>query len=405
MTEHPHDPKSQFRRLSVLIAVGFVDMLGFMLVLPLLPFYALNMHASDLQVGIITAAFPIAQLISAPLWGRVSDRYGRRPALLIGLLGSGVAFLIFGFANSLWLLFLSRFAQGAGGGTTGVAQAYVADTVRPADRARALGWLSSASQAGVIVGPMIGLAAVKLGTQAPGLIAAGLCAINIFFAWRWLPESKGEVKTSAPVRQVWAPALEVLRNPAARVSQLIWIYGMGMFGFSAITAVLPLFLAAKFGVNEHTFGYFLTYFGVLSIGIRTAMLGPVVRRFGERGTVRLGCVALIVGFLVYPLPPNIWLLAILVMPLIPLGTALLFPSTTSLISAFTKKEEIGVTMGVAQTFAGVARAIAPILSTWAFQAIGHSWSFILAALLIGGVSVLAIRLDVATPPAPTPVPV
>ncbi|MGH7533776.1 MAG: MFS transporter, partial [Gemmatimonadales bacterium] len=248
MTDTEHDQKDQFRRLSVLIAVGFVDMLGLMMVLPLLPFYALNMNASDVQVGAIIAAFAIAQLLSAPVWGRFSDRVGRRPALLVGLFASAIAFVVFGFATSLWMLFLSRFIQGAGGGTTGVAQAYVADTVRPSDRARALGWLSAASQTGVILGPMIGLLAIKLGTQAPGLLAAGLCAINIYFAWRWLPESKAEVANAAPQRRVWAPAWEVLRHPRERVSQLIWIYGMGMFGFMAINSVLPLYLADRFNV-------------------------------------------------------------------------------------------------------------------------------------------------------------
>ena len=142
--------RAQFRQLMILIAVAFVDMIGFMLVLPVLPFYALRMDATPVQVGWIFAAFSIAQLLSAPVWGRVSDRYGRRPALLIGLGASAIAYVVFGFADTLLLLFLSRFVQGAGGGTTGVAQAYVADTVRPADRARALGWLSSASSAGWI---------------------------------------------------------------------------------------------------------------------------------------------------------------------------------------------------------------------------------------------------------------
>lgn len=405
MNDPVHDPNAQFRRLSVLITVGFVDMLGLMMVLPLLPFYALNMHATDVQVGSIIAAFAIAQLVSAPLWGKVSDHYGRRSALLVGLVASAVAFVVFGFATSLWMLFLSRFIQGAGGGTTGVAQAYVADTVRPADRARALGWLSAASQAGVILGPMIGLVAIKLGTQAPGLLAAGLCAINIFFAWHWLPESKVEAAPDAPRRRVWAPAWDVLSHPGRPVSRLIWIYGMGMFGFMAINSVLPLYLADRFRVNEHTYGFFLTYFGILSIVIRVVLLGPVVRRIGERWTIRLGCVALMLGFLLYPLPPTVWLLAFLVMPLIPLGTALLFPSTTSLISGFTARHEIGVTMGVAQTFAGVARAIAPFLSTFAFQYIGHAWSFMLAAGLIGVVSILAFRLEVSAPPTQTPVPV
>jgi MFS family permease len=125
-----HSP-SQFRRLAVLIGVNFVDMIGFMIVLPLLPFYALKLNASPEIVGQMIASYSIAQLIAAPLWGRVSDRYGRRPALLIGLSASAVAYVVFGLADSLWLLYLSRVVQGAGGGTTGVAQAYVADTLPP----------------------------------------------------------------------------------------------------------------------------------------------------------------------------------------------------------------------------------------------------------------------------------
>jgi MFS family permease len=145
MTPPPTQSPGQFRRLAVLIGVNFVDMIGFMIVLPLLPFYALKLNASPIIVGQLIASYSIAQLIAAPLWGRVSDRYGRRPALLIGLGASAIAYVVFGLADSVWLLLLSRVVQGAGGGTTGVAQAYVADTVAPADRARALGWLSAAT--------------------------------------------------------------------------------------------------------------------------------------------------------------------------------------------------------------------------------------------------------------------
>jgi MFS family permease len=404
MTDHSHDPKDQFRRLAVLIGVAFIDMIGFMLVLPVLPFYALNLHATPVEVGLLMAAFSIAQLMSAPLWGRVSDRFGRRPALLIGLAGAAIAYVVFGFAHTLWLLFASRFVQGAGGGTTGVAQAYVADSVRPADRARALGWLSSASSAGVVLGPIIGTFAQRLGTGAPGFIAAGLCVMNIAFAWWWLPESKTDLGVaSGPPRKIWAPAWEAVRRPRAKPSQLIWIYGMGMLAFSALTAVLPLYLNVQFGVNEHTFGYFLTYFGTLSVLMRIVLLGPIVRRYGERGTMRIGCVVLIAGFALYPVAQSVWVLAVLVMPLVPIGTALLFPSTTSLLSSVTPKEELGVMMGVAQTFAGIARVVAPILSTWAFQAIGHSWSFTLAAALIAIVSVMAFHLEVSTPHSHAPV--
>ena len=406
MTAAATAQRAQFRQLFVLIAVAFIDMIGFMLVLPVLPFYALKLHATPVQVGWIFAAFSIAQLISAPLWGRVSDRYGRRPALLIGLLASAAAYTVFGFADTLWLLFLSRFVQGAGGGTTGVAQAYVADTVRPSDRARALGWLSAATSAGVVVGPILGTFASRLGTEGPGLIAAGLCVLNAIFAWYWLPESRvAQAPGEAPAkRSVWGPALHAFLNPRLPVSRLIWIYGAGMLAFASLNAVLPLYLADEFGVNERSFGYFLTYFGILSLVIRVLLLGPVVDRFGERSTVRIGCVALIVGFLLYPVVDNLWLLAILVMPLVPIGTALLFPSTTSMLSGRVDRRELGVTMGVAQTFGGVARSVAPVLSTKIFQDLGHAWPFVAAAGIVGVVSLLAVRIGPAPEATPVPVP-
>src|SRR5947208_11900063 len=169
------------KRMSVLMAVAFVDMIGLMLVLPLLPLYALHLHASATTIGFLTASFPVAQLLASPVWGRVSDRYGRRPALLVGLTASALAYVVFGFAGSLWLLFVSRFIQGLGGGTTGVAQAYVADTMAPQERAKALGWLSAATSLGVVIGPGLGAFAARGGAAAPGLVAAALCLCNVVF--------------------------------------------------------------------------------------------------------------------------------------------------------------------------------------------------------------------------------
>src|SRR5918995_1638084 len=247
----------QFRRLAVLIAVNFVDMIGFMIVLPLLPFYALKLNASPETIGQLIAAFSVAQLLAAPLWGRMSDRYGRRPALLIGLTASAIAYVVFGLATSVWLLFLSRLVQGAGGGTTGVAQAYVADTMEPANRARALGWLSAATSAGVMVGPAIGSFSAHFGQAAPGLVAATLCLINIFFAWRWLPESRKEPAAgpTKPRKPIWHPAWTALRHPTTPIARLLWIYGVGMLAFSSMTSVLALYLGAEFSIDETTIGY------------------------------------------------------------------------------------------------------------------------------------------------------
>lgn len=390
----------QLRRLGVLIAIAFVDMVGFMLVLPLLPFYALDLHATPFQIGVIYSAFSIAQIMSAPVWGRVSDRYGRRPALLIGLLAAAAAYVVFGFADSLWLLFASRFVQGAGGGTTGVAQAYVADTVEPSQRARALGWLSSATAAAMVIGPVIGTLGGRLGQRAPGLIAAALCVANAAFAYYWLPESRRKDGSGAhaPVQKpLWQPGWQAIRHPTRPVARLLWIYGVGMLAFSSLTAVLPLFLNAEFHVTERTFGYFLTYFGVLSIIMRVILLGPIVERVGELWTMRLGCLSLIVGCAAYPLVSDLRVLAAVVMPLVPIGTALLFPSTTSLLSGRTARSELGTVMGVAQTFAGLARVAAPLMATAAFQNLGHPAPFFIAGGIVALVGLLAFRVEVQPP--------
>src|ERR1051325_7045454 len=202
-------------KLFTLMATAFVDMLGLLMIIPLLPFYVKSLGGSGVNVlgfhlgigtiiGFIVASFTVAQLVSAPMWGRFSDRVGRRPTLLIALGASAAAYLIFGFAHSLLLLFLSRIVQGAGGGTVGVIQAYVADSTDPKDRARSLGWISATTNLGVALGPVLGSFAITLGKRdlmpgattlqmghaAPGIMAAALCLLNILFAMRYLGESR-----------------------------------------------------------------------------------------------------------------------------------------------------------------------------------------------------------------------
>jgi multidrug resistance protein len=393
MTVPRNGNRARFRRLAVLIFVCFVDAIGFMIILPLLPFYATRLAAMPETVGWLIASFSIAQLLAAPLWGRVSDRYGRRPALLIGLGASTLAYAVFGLADSVWLLFASRVVQGAGGGTTGVAQAYVGDSVEPNDRARALGWLSSATAAGVILGPAIGSFTFRLGPEAPGLVAATLCLVNVIFAWKWLAESRpGRREGVGTRRPIWHPAWLVLRHPGNLVSRLIWIYGIGMIAFSAMTSVLSLYLQAQFGLTEKTIGPIFAYVGVLSLVMRSVLLGPIVDRIGESWTMRAGTLLLAAGLLLYPIPHSLWALAA-VIPLVPVGTALLFPATTSLMQRYADPGELGTTMGVAQTFAGLARVVAPLMATTIFQRLGHAWPFYVA----GGVVALAGMLTLQVP--------
>lgn len=384
----------QFRQLSVLIGVNLVDMIGLMLVLPILPFYATDLGASPERIGWLIAAFSIAQLVAAPFWGRLSDRYGRRPVLVIGLLASAVAYVVFAYSTSVWMLFISRLVQGAGGGTTGVAQAYVADTVAPRERAKALGWLSASTNVGVTLGPVIGALATTLDRSAPGIIAALLCTVNAWFAWRWLPESRPTAERLANLNKkpVWHAAWVVLRHPTRSVPRFVWIYGIGMLAFSTFTSLIALYLMAEHGVTEVTIGYFFTYIGILNILMRLVLLGPVVERVGETRAMRFGAAALILGMLAYPAAQNLWQLVVLI-PLIPVGTALLFPATTSLMSRYSDKAEIGTTMGVAQTYAGVSRVVAPIVGTIIFQRLGHQAPFIAGAVMMALVSVLAFQVE------------
>ena len=277
----------QLRRLSILMATAFIDMIGFAMVLPLLPFYAVNLGADDWMIGPLVAVFAVAQLVTAPVLGRVSDRYGRRPVIMMGLVAGAIAYTIFGLATSLWMLFLSRFAQGMGGGTTGVLQAYIADTTAPSQRARALGWLSAATSGGIMIGPAIGSLAIKLGPAAPGLFAAALCLANLAFAARWLPEPKARrpldgTTTGTYVRpSIRSAAWEVLRRPTGSVAHLVWIYAVGMGAFTAMTSILPLFLWYRFGITEETIGFFFVYVGFLSMIIRALFLGWLVDQLGE----------------------------------------------------------------------------------------------------------------------------
>ena len=392
---------AQFRSLSVLIAVAFVDMLGFAMILPLLPFYALDLDISPQLIGVIIASFSMAQLMSAPLWGRFSDRYGRRPALLVGLIAAAISYVVFGVAHSFWLLLASRFIQGAGGGTTGVLHAYVADIVPPEDRTRSLGWLSAATSAGVMVGPVIGSTAAYWGQLAPGLVAAGFCVVNIVFAWGWLQESSGvddesRIKKRGPV---WQTAWTIVKHPTRTISRLVWIYALGMLAFSAFASVITLYLNFEFAITERNIGYVFLYLGSLSVVMRLLLLGPIVSHFGETWTLRLGAISLFVGFSSFPFAGELWILLAL-MSLMSVGTALTFPSTTALTSRWTEQSELGTTMGTAQAFAGMSRTISPIVATMLFQRLGHAVPFFAGMVCSAAVIILSLQVkDVPPEPA------
>ena len=379
---------------------AFMDMVGLLMVIPLLPFYAVDLGGAGMVVGVLVSSYSVAQLLSAPLWGRVSDRHGRRPALLIGLFFSIAAYIIFSYATSLWLLFLSRVVQGAGGGTVGVIQAYVADSTEPEQRARSLGWISAATNLGVAIGPVLGSFTYAWGREAPGLIAAALCAVNIVFAWRFLRESH-DVKEPRPEgtkeRRSRDAIWGVVRNSSEPASRLIWIYAIAMGSFQGMTAILALFLAFRFGVTEQTIGFFFMYIGAISVLTRAGILGPAVDRVGEARLSRLGIVLLALGLATIPFTHSYLPLALAV-ALVPLGTAFTFPCLTSLLSRIIDRHERGLYMGVQQTFGGIARVAGPLWAGWAYDHLGVGVPFWTAAILVAGTLLLGTGMGEYTRP-------
>jgi MFS family permease len=422
-------------KLFTLMATAFVDMVGLLMIIPLLPFYVKTLGGNGVDffglhfgigiiIGFIVASFTVAQLLSAPMWGRFSDRVGRRPTLLIALGASAIAYLIFGFAHSLLVLFLSRMVQGAGGGTVGVIQAYVADSTDPKDRARALGWLSATTNLGVALGPVLGSFALALGKRdlmpgpstlqmgraAPGIMAAGLCVLNMIFAWRYLTESRdfSEQAQAGEARPTSRQAIwRVISHSSEPASRLIWIYAISIGAFQGSFSVLALFLNARFQVTELTIGYFFMYVGSISVFARVLLLGRMVDWLGEAKLSRLGLVLLAAGVVGMPLSRTLWMLAIAV-ALIPLGTAFTFPCVTALLSRVIRPRERGLYMGMQQTYGGVARIIAPLFFGWAFDSIGvsspyfFSSAFILATLFLGFGMDKYAKTEVVVAPATEP---
>ena len=416
-------------KLMVLMAVAFMDMVGLLMVVPLLPFYVkrlggegvsfLGMHLGiGLLSGVIASAFTVAQLVSSPMWGRFSDKFGRRPALLIALTAAGVAYIVFGFAESLWLLLLSRIVQGAGGGTVGVIQAYVADTTEPEHRARNLGWLSAATNLGVALGPVVGAFAVVLGEKdlipggtelrmggaAPGIVAALLCAITILFAWKYLKESKTLQHQESERRRPREAISRMFSHFGEPSSRLIWIYAIAIGAFQGTFPILPLFLNEEFQVTERTIGYFFMYIGSISVFARVLLLGKLVDRMGEARLSRFGLVLLALGLATMPLAPNILMLALSV-AMLPLGTAFTFPCVTALLSRVIHPADRGLYMGLQQSFGGVSRIIAPLWAGFAFDTLGVGVPFYTAAIFVLGTISLGLGLDqYAKRPTPTPTP-
>ena len=386
-------------RLAALMVVAFVSTLGEFLVVALLPFYAERYGATPLEVGALVSAFALAAMASAPLWGRLADRSGRRPALLLGLVVSAAGYLLFGMAQSLELLLLARLVHGVGGGTVPVVFAYIADSVTGERRAEGIGWVTAVTSSAAMIGPAVGSLAGQLHPAGAGAVAAAFSLAAAVFARIWLPESRQRREESdaeeAPYSILGAVG-RVAVQPLRPLNLLIWIYAAGQIGMAGMTAIIGLYLGRRFGVNESNIGLFFFYLGGLSIAFRVLVLGWAVRRYGELSVLRAGAVSFGVGLVAIPFATGLWTLGAAVF-FVPLGTSLLFPCTTSQVSKRAPGSDVvGQVLGVQQAYGNASKIAAPLVATYMFQALSPEAPFV----AIGVVLILAAAMSVRLPAEP-----
>jgi multidrug resistance protein len=375
----------------VLFLTVFIDLLGFGIVIPFLPMFAHDLGIRAAGIGLILAAYSIAQLVCAPVLGRISDRIGRRPIIMLGLLGSSVGYLIYGFAGSfLWLL-VSRVVHGACAATVPTAQAYIADTTAEHERARGMGMIGAAFGLGFVLGPAIGGVLGHSGLRVPVFFASALTFANFLFAVVRLPEShKPEPGARIDFAAAAAPLLALPRELVGhRLARLFGVAFMLTLALAGLEATFALMLPAVYGYGAAGVGLLLAYAGFTQALAQGWLLGRVVTRVGEAALIRLGLAALALGML----PLGTWrshagLFVMLAM--VSLGYGLASPSVASLLSRRTARYQQGEVLGVNQSALSLARIFGPLAGGVVYQLLGP------AAPYVGGAIVAVAALALST---------
>ena len=353
--------------LLVIFVTVFIDLVGFGIVIPVLPYYAegTRFGATPREVGLLFASYSVMQLIFSPVLGRLSDRHGRRPILLISLLGTCLGFMILGFATTLWMLFLGRIIDGISGGNISTAQAYIADVTTTENRAKGMGLIGAAFGMGFVFGPAIGGILSRWGINVPFLFAGGLAFANAILLYFTLPETvtpDHPARVSAATGRGWNQLLQSLRQP--RLSFVLTIYFLSIVAFSIMTAVFSLFMMFRLGYDAWHSGWIFAFVGVISTVIQGGLIGKLVKRFGEPALVIVGGLLFSVSLFASPfVGPAIGLLGILsIGALSSIGNALSAPSLSSLASKSASAAEQGGVLGVMQSVASLARAVGPSIA-------------------------------------------
>ena len=347
--------------IIIIFITIFIDMLGFGIIIPILPIFSKELGAANYQVGLIAMSFPIMNFLFAPFWGSLSDRYGRRPIILVSVLVTGLAYLLFSQTVNLWLLLLSRILSGIGSANLSVAQAYIADITPPQERAKSMGLIGAAFGLGFIIGPTAGgyMKSISSTGQVDwvGYLAAGLCLINLVMAYFLLPESLKEKQKNVRFNfRVISGIVAELRKPTIR--ELLLINFIFITAFMIMQISVTLFWKEKIGLNEVEMGNMFAFIGLATVIVQGGLVGRMVKKFGETKLLTYGTYLFIVSLIMIPwvTPQNFLPIELTAFALMALANGCLTPSITSLLSKSADPKDVGQVLGVNQSFGSMARA-------------------------------------------------
>lgn len=350
------------RPLLIIFLTIFIDLVGFGIVIPLLPFYAEQMNATPFDIGILVSSYSLMQFIFSPVWGNLSDRYGRRPILFLTIIGSSIGYWIIGFANILWMLYAGRIFAGIMAGNLSTAQAYIADVTSRENRAKGMGLFGMAFGLGFILGPALAGVLSRFGMHVPFLVAASLSLCNAILLYFILPESRKPNAQSARRRSRFAELADALRDK--KFGLITVEYFLVIMSFAIMTTAFAYYMMVKFNYNAEKTGYLLAYVGFLSALIQGGMFGRLANRYGEAVLIAFGSLVLVISLFLVPyigIDTGGLMVLLLGMAGFSLGNSIASPALTSLASKTVSEEEQGKSFGIMQSAASLGRVIGPLL--------------------------------------------
>ncbi len=402
MTDAPSDPtadpkhgegKRQAPALAVLFAVVFINLVGFGLVVPLLPFFGQSLKAEAWQVALMFSAYSLGQFFGEPFWGRLSDRIGRKPVLLITVLANAVGYLALAFVPNIWLAVAVRLFTGLGAGNISTVQGYVADITPPERRAGRMGMIGAAFGLGFIVGPGLGGLMVhpdmgRLGYQLPIFMATGLCLLAGLGVIIFLKESRARTDPAAPRPPFLGGVRDAMRDPV--ISRVLLVTLIYMAGFSGMESTFGLWVEARYGWGAREVGLSFMAVGVVSVLCQSLITGRLARRFGESNVLACGCLLFGIGLTGQVLSPVAWGVPIM-MAVGAFGMATAMPNISALISRSAPPDRQGAMLGLNMAASSSARIVGPIVAGAVFSGVGHNWPMLIGALLTVPAAVAALN--------------